>query len=249
MAIKHQNNHSFYSSIAKAYDYIFPLKKPAFEFTVNQINKKSKLLDVGCATGSMSIALSPYCGKIDAFDLDNEMIKIAQQKARKQDNINFYYGNMAQLIDQSQNSNYDLVFCYGNTLVHLLSIEDISNFLKQVYEILKPNGKLALQILNYDYIIDNKITELPTIENDHIRFDRTYQFNSDNRLIDFNTKLTIKKNNEAINNTTRLFSIRPLEIKSQLSNQGFSDINMYSSYKKAKLSNTELPLIITATKS
>ena len=249
MTTTSNNAQIFYNSIGGVYDNIFPLKKSAFEFTKSLISKTSKILDVGCATGSMSIALSPYCRFIEGFDLDGEMINIAKEKATGIQNLSFYEGDMLKMIEHFNAENYNLIICYGNTLVHLLSLKHISSFFNHTFQLLKPGGSIALQILNYNYIIDNKITELPTIENDHIRFDRTYQLNSHNRLIDFNTKLTIKKNNETINNTARLFAIRPHEIKHQLSNQGFSDINMYSSFKKAKLSNTELPLIITATKA
>jgi 2-polyprenyl-3-methyl-5-hydroxy-6-metoxy-1,4-benzoquinol methylase len=242
------NTKVFYKSIADVYDHIFPLKKPAFAFTKSLINKTSKILDAGCATGSMSIALSPFCAMIDAFDIDTEMIRIARQKSEGIRNINFVEGDMLKITDQFHDQKYDLIVCYGNTLVHLLSIQEISTFLHQAFELLNPGGQIAIQILNYNYILDNKINMLPIIINDHIVFTRKYQLYPNHRIIDFNTELKIKEYKKTIKNTAKLLAIRPEELKSLLIQKGFRKIKIYSSFKKSPLNKNKLPLIIHAEK-
>lgn len=111
----------------------------------------------------MSIALAPYCSKIDAFDLDREMIQITQKKSAHSKNITFQTGDLVKITANYPQEFYNLAYCYGNTLVHLLSFENISNYLNQVNHVLKPEGKTALQLLNYNYILDNQITALPII--------------------------------------------------------------------------------------
>lgn len=243
------NPKAFYTSIAGVYDHIFPLKKPAFAFTKSLINKTSKILDVGCATGSMNIALSPFCAEIDAFDLDTEMIQIAKLKAKGISNINFYKGDMLQMTNLFQNRKYDLILCYGNTLVHLLSKEEINTFLHQAFQLLNPGGQIAIQILNYNYVLDNRVTTLPIIENEHIAFTRKYQLYPNQRILDFNTELKINETGNTIENSTKLFAIRPEELESLVIQKGFRKIKIYSSFKKDELKNTNLPLILTGEKS
>ena len=66
---------------------------------------------------------------------------------------------------------------------------------------------LTIQILNYRYIIENQIKALPPIDNELIRFDRSYEFSKGSELIDFNTKLTIKSSGEVIQNTVKLYAV------------------------------------------
>ena len=73
---------------------------------------------------------------------------------------------------------FDAVICFGNTLVHLDSITQIRDFLQQCAHLLKNDGILFLQILNYHYILSQKVDELPLIDNDQIRFERYYQLPS-----------------------------------------------------------------------
>lgn len=50
-----------------------------------------------------------------------------------------------------------------------------------------------MQILNYDYILSDKINELPLIETEKIRFIRKYVITENNPLVRFQTQLEIKK--------------------------------------------------------
>jgi hypothetical protein len=54
----------------------------------------------------------------------------------------------------------DGILCFGNTLVHLPDEAAIASFLWQSHQLVNPSGKLLIQILNYEYILDNKITAL-----------------------------------------------------------------------------------------
>ncbi|ALO15174.1 Glycine/sarcosine N-methyltransferase [Salinivirga cyanobacteriivorans] len=238
----------FYHSIAPFYDHIFPLQQPALNFTRELVTANSVVLDAGCATGNMAIALEASCRHIDAFDLDGEMIEQAKAKSRSRSN-SFFVGDMLKMEKQFGTNQYDLIICYGNTLVHLQSIGDILSFLTQAYNLLNSNAGLAIQILNYNYILDEEIDELPLIENDYVRFRRKYAFRKNSRLVDFDTELTVKQSGQKIQNTTPLFALRPEELRELLHKAGFKYVEMYSSYNKAAFSNSQMPLVLHAKKA
>lgn len=48
------------------------------------LNKKSKILDIGCGTGKYSIALAKQCDTVIGVDLSSKMLDIAHQKATQQ---------------------------------------------------------------------------------------------------------------------------------------------------------------------
>lgn len=234
----------FYKTIAEYYESIFPLNEQALHFAKSHVPTQANLLDVGCATGAFSCAIGQFCKHVEAFDLNKKMISLAQQK--KQDKVKFQSADMLKLQETYPLSHFDAITCLGNTLVHLVAEEKMLVFLRQAYGVLKEKGVLLLQILNYDKILDEKVEELPTIENDKLRFDRYYHFQNESRLIDFHTILHVKEKRSVIENNSLLCAIRPSELERLLKAAGFSEIHMYSSFSKEALNNEKLPLVIAA---
>lgn len=242
------NSMGFYQSIAPFYDHIFPLKTAALTFTKKFIPSNGVVVDAGSAAGSLAIAIAPFCNTMKAFDLDKEMVGISRKKAGNISNISFFTGDLMHIGDYCKPGKVDLIVCYGNTIVHLLTHEQIKSFLKQCYASLKNQGVLALQLLNYDFIFDEKVTELPVIENDTITFTRKYRFRNNSNIIDFDTHLKVKSTNQEISNSVPLLALRPPKLRAFLIDAGFSNFDLYSSFQKDPLDNKKMPLVVVARK-
>lgn len=238
------NSETFYKTIAAYYEQIFPLNQQAVGFAKSYLSAEAKVLDVGCATGALSCALSNNCKEIAAFDLNEAMVALAAQKGCEK--VNFRVANMMEVEQIYPLQYFDVITCFGNTLVHLLSEQEILDFLKQAAKLLDKKGKLLLQILNYDTILDKKITMLPNIVNEKLAFERKYVFHKENHLLDFYTNLKLKEEEQNIQNKSLLYAIRPKELVTLLQQAGFSTIKMYSSFAKETLNNDKLPLVLTA---
>lgn len=234
----------FYQSIAEHYEQIFPLNKAQITFVKESFHgaKKSRLLDIGCGTGSLSIALSKLFETVTAIDLDESMIEKALQKKHK--GIDFSILNMLDIKQTFGMQTFDAIICFGNTLVHLDGPESILEFYMQCKKLLKPNGKLLFQLINYDNIIDNNIQNLPTIENNTIKFIRNYNYRLAENIIDFETILTIKENGQQIKNTIQLYPLRQSEIDALLQKAGFSEWTYFGNFKRDMLSGNSLPLVV-----
>ena len=229
---------NFYESINKYYDSIFPLNEKQAKFVRDEFNdSNSKLIEVGCANGKLTNALSEY--NIMGIDLEKSFIDTARSKYK---NISFKRCNMLDIADLD--SNFDGIFTFGNTLVHL-STDDIKIFINKAYGILNRRGKLLIQILNYDYILKDKIEELPLIDNEVITFTRRYSHGD--KFI-FSTSLKIKSEDSEVKNSIELTPIRKKELLDILEEAGFKKINLYSSFDKEEYSYRSLPLIISCEK-
>ena len=235
---------NFYESIADYYDYIFPENEIKYQFFKNSLKKKkNQLLDIGCSTGGFS-ALVGENNKVIAIDLDTKMIEIARKKVNKS-NIEFIEMDMLNIEEKLGQYAFDIVTCFGNTLVHLETSCCISNFFSQVKRVLKPDGIFLFQIINYDRIFQNKVKELPTIENQKIKFERYYKHLPDN-YISFNTVLTIKENNKKIINEQKLYGIKKDEIINLLQVNGFKNIELYGSFKQEPYTKDSYALVVKA---
>ncbi|MDD3477873.1 MAG: class I SAM-dependent methyltransferase [Candidatus Izemoplasmatales bacterium] len=206
-----------YEEFAQHYDEIFPLDERTFSFLESHM-LKGKTLDLGCGTGEYALALSRLGYDVLGIDIDQKMIDVALEKTKKLSLLaRFLKGNCLDVVYKNQFQN---VYCIGNTLVHLDGEIQMRQSLARIYDALKPGGTLILQIVNYDKILDEQITQLPTIKKPGISFERNYVFDGDK--IRFETVLTIGK--ESIPATTILTPIRKKPLVDLLASVGFQDI-------------------------
>jgi cyclopropane fatty-acyl-phospholipid synthase-like methyltransferase len=238
----------FYKSIAEVYNKIFPLNPGQVNFTNRAFSQTGdlNLLDIGCGTGSLTLALSATFKKVVGIDLNEAMLEKARRMANEKTNLEFILLDMLEIDRHFYPQTFDGIVCYGNTLVHLSSLDQISFFFKKCQRLLTPGGKLLIQIINYDRILDKRINSLPTLENNDIQFIRDYYYNAGKHLIDFETILTIKDTNQVIINRVPLFPVRKSEIETALLDAGFSKLNFFGNFKGEALGTDSIPMVIEA---
>lgn len=236
----------FYSEIAKYYDYIFPLSEITLGFIKEKAGTIPKdILDVACGSGQYTQALNDNGYHVVAIDLDEQMIRELQQRNHE---VKAEVLNMLEISKLDQK--FDLIFCIGNSLVHLKDNQEIYEFFVSCYDCLKPKGKLLLQVVNYDRILEKNIKSLSTIEDKEIglRFERNYNYQKEQHKIDFNTVLKVK--GESLENNVLLHPIRSNEILELLKQAGFSEVELFGNFKKEAFYPLEsIPLVAIGTKN
>lgn len=237
----------FYSSIAPFYEDIFPLNLAQVKFINEALNNSTsvKILDVGCGVGTLINELDKTYKSLYGIDLDAEMIDLAKQRTYA-NNPAIQAGNMLEIDKSFHKKQFDAIICFGNTLVHLPEESDIKTFIKQAYNCLQEGGKLLLQIINYDRILEKGINELPTINNEVVTFIRKYDYLKTEHKINFKTKLIIKENAQNIDNEQLLVPIKSAELVSLLKEVGFEKVNSFGGFNRSRLTIDSIPLVIEA---
>ncbi|MCK9451094.1 MAG: class I SAM-dependent methyltransferase [Bacteroidales bacterium] len=238
----------FYTSISNYYSEIFPHNPMQLQFVKNRVGNlnEKKLLDIGCATGELGFQLSAEDAHVIGIDLNKDLLNQAIRKRGEASNPVFQSGNMLELEIDFKAGQFDTVLCFGNTLVHLESKALVAQMLKGVMQVLKPGGKLLLQILNYDYILGEQLSELPLIETDDIRFLRQYRFNKNSPKIRFYTELYLKKENQTVVNETSLLALKSKELLDLLREAGFQNRELFSNFKQDAFGGKHIPLVLSA---
>jgi len=241
---------SFYRRIAEVYNEIFPLNPGQVRFTNASfvLSQQEALLDIGCGTGLLSQALSATFKEVVGIDLDEAMLAQARAMADPTDRVSYLHLNMLDINKHFNPESFDGLVCFGNTLVHLPSLSHISEFFKKAYGLLNSKGKLLMQIINYDRILDQNIKSLPTLENDQMQFIRNYHYLEDQHLIEFETILTIKKSKQMLRNKIHLLPVRQTEIDIRLKDAGFKRVKYYGNFNEDPFSAQSIPLVIKAAK-
>lgn len=236
---------SFYQQIAPFYHHIFKINVKQVDFIKSKIpENNSSIIDIGCGIGTLSFELINYYTNVLGIDMDAEMIQSAlKTKEEVLKSVQFQQLSMLKLNTINQVNSADGIVCFGNTLVHLNSLNEVADFLQQAKTTLKLNGKLLLQIVNYDKIISKNIKQLPLIENDEIIFERNYSYQMLDNKMAFNTRLTVKSTQQVIENSITLLPILKKELAILLKNAGFSNCNYYGNFNQ-ELYTTDSPALI-----
>lgn len=231
----------FYSSIAEHYDYIFPLSDVTLQMLVEVADVPSKrILDVACGSGSYAHALQSLGHEVVAIDNDERMLELAEAK---DDTLDLRHMEMKDI--RRLEGGFDLIYCIGNSLVHLDSLEAIDRFIQHSYDLLHTDGSLLVQIINYDRILDSEIDHLPTITNDRLSFERHYHRTEEG--IDFHTLLHV--DDEQFENHVTLYPVLFDDLIDSFDRAGFIGIQVFENFQGDSFDpKTSYMLILLATK-
>lgn len=231
----------FYNQMAQFYDDIFPTKQNQIDFVLHHATKNKHMLDLGCANGGLLAALqyNGYSGV--GIDLNNVMIEIAKNKQIK--NTKFLVMDMIDILKLRQS--FALITCFGNTLVHIDDKVKIAKLLRNIYQTLNQDGYFLVQIINYDRIIRQNITKLPTINTPKVSMSRDYQLYSDHII--FQTTITTK--DHSTTNTVPLYPIFKDDLIALIKDAGFKNIACYGDYNRDSFDyNHSMHCIVTCQK-
>jgi 2-polyprenyl-3-methyl-5-hydroxy-6-metoxy-1,4-benzoquinol methylase len=222
----------FYDSLANEYDELtgfaerFDKERSTFQMLVQKYDMKI-VLDAGCGTGFHSILLAQLGLHVTATDISEQMLRQAKRNAEHMsvqvDTIQTSFQGM----NESVHNKFDAVFCLGNTLPHVLTEEELIQSFKSFCELLNSGGRVFLQLLNYDRILNFRERILNVKEvNDKI-FVRFYDYERES--IVFNI-LTIQKSGGQMEhslNSVRLFPWRSSDIVRSLKDAGFHNVELF----------------------
>ena len=107
------------------------------------------LLDVACGDGRHATAFAAM--GLDVTGLDSSMpqlLRSARRNEASRFNFDILHGDMRSL---PRDRAYDAVTCLGSSLGYFDSDEQNRQCLQDMVDVLKPGGKIAVQVFNRDY--------------------------------------------------------------------------------------------------
>jgi 2-polyprenyl-3-methyl-5-hydroxy-6-metoxy-1,4-benzoquinol methylase len=183
-----------YEQLSKYYNQLFKFNTQFNEFLTPFVTANHQAIDLGCGTGRLTKLISDLGMNVSGIDLDEHMIKEAKKSYPY---LEFKVENM---LDSIENKRFDLITCFGNTLVHLNRIQ-LNLLFERVAKSLSKKGYFIIQILNYDAILKNKPQTLKELNTDHIKLIRKYDYLPES--IRFETELHV--NHDIISGFTHLY--------------------------------------------
>ena len=234
------NNDLFYNSLASDYDSMINFNEALerrFDLLSPLIPHDCKTAaDIGCGSGIDAISLCKHGLKVVAFDPSEEMLNLARINAIKHcaKNIKFSMAGAAD-INILYHNKFDFVTSLGNTLSNIPRIE-IKESVNSIYNLLKKNGAVVIQLINYSKLIAEDKRILNITKNDKHTFVRFYDF-SEHKII-FNI---LKFENKNTNNheliSTEVFNYSCEYLLKLMKETGFCEIEIWGDLKKSPYEN------------
>ena len=108
--------------------------------TRKHLHATSEVLEIGCGTGSLALAMARFAGHVHALDFSVEMIRIAEHKkqAAGVTNVTFRQGTLDGSLPYEP-ERFDSAWAYS--ILHL--VPDRLHTLATIFRLLKPGGSFV----------------------------------------------------------------------------------------------------------
>jgi ubiquinone/menaquinone biosynthesis C-methylase UbiE len=229
-----KSNNNFYNSASAYYDKMIDFDSALLKRKIllsNFIDDKIKsVADVGCGTGVDSISLSQLGLNVTSFDPSPEMINTARTNSEKHNCKIDFHNFGANDIPKTFIDKFNLVVSLGNTLANIPSSK-IEKSVAKLFTLLKKDGRVLIQILNYEKILRVKERIVKITKKDGEYYIRFYDFGKKDltfNILKFNSDQTTKK--ELL--STKIFPYTSKKFKKVFKEAGFKKIELYGSLDK-----------------
>ncbi|MEK6779147.1 MAG: methyltransferase domain-containing protein [Candidatus Deferrimicrobiota bacterium] len=242
---------AFYTDLCEVYDALFPVSdaQRALFDKIRGMGEIRRVADAGCGSGAQLLHFASAGVSCTGYDPDPALVALARKKLASFPNAQVEAGGFAdttRLIPPDT----DLVLCLGNSLVHVPQ-EEAARFLTDAVSVIAPGGWLLLQILNYERLFREGITELPLMRavDGAVEFRRRYLWEGQRKLR-FQTALRISAGDEPriVRSDIPLYPLYPEELWDMISVAGFTPIRFYGDFASSEFTPESEALVCLARK-
>ncbi len=159
--LKHQPNlaahynhrvENFYRTLATHYGQLFPAHQAQVDCLARLAGATpARLIDVASGTGEYVVALGRLGYECLGVELDYTMC-MQSREFHPEFAHRLFQGDMLELMDEVRGPAM-LAFCIGNSLPHLADDREVEVAISQMWDITRPSGKAAFQVVNFDRVL------------------------------------------------------------------------------------------------
>ncbi len=126
--------------------------RPAEKTLLSKIDRKAKLLDLGCGSGRFSIGAARLGFQVTGVDITPDAVKAATKRAKelKLKNANFRVGDMTEL--NFATNSFGVVFCPRFVINAVSTVPRRKMAVKEMLRVVKKGGTVYIESFNRFYL-------------------------------------------------------------------------------------------------
>jgi glycine/sarcosine N-methyltransferase len=207
---------------------------PFFERVLSEAGA-SRVVDVGCGTGMLAIALARLGLEVTGVDPSESMLAKARVNVEAAGVpvtlVEGGFGDLEQLVS----GRVDAVICTGNALPHVEGREGLARALADMASVLRPGGVVILHWLNHDRLAAQRPAMLPAVLRSTTKgpriFAKVLEYSDDGVEFDF---VTVTRGADGAWNAEDRRSLHTwvttVTAREALAEAGFSDVELYGGH-------------------
>lgn len=229
-----------FKKFAKYYDIIYGPdayndNPGEIEFYLKEAKKsKGSILEIGCGTGRIYLPLMAAGFPIFGIDISHEMLKILKLKAAfYKKPVRVQKGDMTRL---NKKERYSLIIIPLNSIHHITKPVFQKRTFENIYNALKPNGKLIfstqfytkeiLALRHYTFVEHYEKSDWGINIDLYLKFVKSKQILKERFIV---SDATLEK--KKIFDLMELYCFQKKELENLLTKVGFQDIQIYQDFK------------------
>jgi len=178
-----------YAHLSKMYDYLMDDVdyNQWVDYLDNFIKKHysnaERILELACGTGNITRGLAQKGYRVDAVDISDEMLTIAQDKlANNLGKVRFIQSDMLEL---DLNDKYDVVLCLCDGINYITDLADVDKLFSNIQSLVKENALFIFDISS-EHKLSNHLGNHTFAEN-YEEFSYIWEnyFDVDERILEF----------------------------------------------------------------
>ncbi|MHB1166967.1 MAG: class I SAM-dependent methyltransferase [Carboxydocellales bacterium] len=120
-----------------------------------------RVLDLGCGPGNHAVMFASWGLEVVGIDPSGAMVERAKAKTKQAGvKAEFLVGDFLNFTELVQGT-FDVVVILGNSLPHLLKVEELEKCLQGINQVLTVGGTLVIQNRNYDKVLAEQERFMP----------------------------------------------------------------------------------------
>lgn len=209
-----------------------------------------QILDTACGSGQLAQEMIARGANVTALECDPTVLAQAIEISRRQRKARSPYFLRGSPDDMpGEAASFQMILCLSNAVAALTSAESFQAFFARTALLLTPNGRLVLQLFNYDRILHMQDFTLEDISlpEEGILVQRHFQLRSDG-MLDLVSNIRILRMDayEVSTHHSHIYPITSDEIRFMLSESGFIKTNFYADVQSVEWQADSYSTIIIA---
>jgi 2-polyprenyl-3-methyl-5-hydroxy-6-metoxy-1,4-benzoquinol methylase len=246
-----------YDGLLEYYDELFPVDQKGIDFILSLAenyktgdqaagSRPPRILEIGCAAGITALSLARQGMDLVGIDANEAMIRSANRRNHEpKSNARFFCMDMLSSASYFPAGSFDMVLCMEDNLACLQDMAAVRSFLRQVHSRLAKKGVFIFEFINYDWILDAHIEELPRIATARVSYIQKYTRGPEGRLY-LNSAVLAANGYPVFSEEKPLYPISTGELEEALAAAGFGEKRFYSDFDESPPEQSSLCLIGTA---
>jgi ubiquinone/menaquinone biosynthesis C-methylase UbiE len=198
----------------------------------------TKVLEMACGTGNLSIHLAEKGYKLTCFDLSEEMLAQAYEKLNRFKNVKLLNGNM---INFKINQKFDSIISICDSINYITDLEDLKRTFENVYNHLDDNGIFIFDINSFYKISEIIGNNIFVEDREDIFYTWQNYYDSETMICEFYLSFFIKENDDNYirfdeEHKERAYTVD--EIISTLKSVGFNSIDCFEAFTLEEINST-----------